>query len=101
MVTRTASHRCNGAGLHKAPNATASYIIVQHGAECNRPRLQLDVQDELAGNSPNTAESFIVSLPQDMNMEQEEKPEGPPVREIDGLQSSSLERSTEPVLHVP
>ncbi|CAB1421265.1 unnamed protein product [Pleuronectes platessa] len=106
--TRTSSHRCNGAGLvdggpHKALNTTASYIIVQHGVECNRLQLQFEVQDELAGDSPKTAENFTVALLPDINIEREEKPEGPPEKEIDGLQSRSLETdgfgSTEPGLH--
>ncbi|XP_051258157.1 HERV-H LTR-associating protein 2 [Dicentrarchus labrax] len=82
--TRTASHRHNGAGfveggLHKDLNATASYIIGQHGVECNRLELQFEAQDELTDSTPNTAEDCTVALPAGAKIEPEEKPVGLPV----------------------
>uniref|UniRef100_A0A3B4YNG1 Ig-like domain-containing protein n=1 Tax=Seriola lalandi dorsalis TaxID=1841481 RepID=A0A3B4YNG1_SERLL len=97
MESRTASHRCNGAGLveggpHKALNTTASYVIVQHGAECNRLELQFEAQDGVTGSSSERAESFTVTSQADTKTEEEEKAEEPPVEGNDGLQSSGLER---------
>lgn len=101
----TASHRYNGAGVHKDPNTTASYIIGPHGIDCNRPQLQFEAQDELAGSTPKTAEECTVTVPAGTNTEQEETPVGPPVEGNDGLQSSSLDKdgfgNIEPRLHVP
>lgn len=107
MGTRSASHRYNGAGcvedeLHKHLNTTASYITRQHGVEGNRPQLQFEAQDELAG--PNTAEDCTVASLPGNQIEEEEKPEGPPAEGNDGLQTSSPERdglgNIEPGLHI-
>ena len=103
--TRRAPHRYNGAGhveggLHKGQTTTASYIIGQHGVECNRIQLQFEAQDEQADTTPNTVEDCTVALPPDT----EEKPAGPPVEGNDGLQSNSPERdgfeNTDPDLHI-
>uniref|UniRef100_A0A7N9AKQ8 HERV-H LTR-associating 2a, tandem duplicate 2 n=1 Tax=Mastacembelus armatus TaxID=205130 RepID=A0A7N9AKQ8_9TELE len=81
---------CNGAGLHKDLNTTASYTIVQHGVECRRVQLQFEVQDEQGGSSPKTGEDL--ALPADTKTGQQETPIGIPVEGNDGLQSISLER---------
>lgn len=106
METRTALQRYNGAsfvegGLHKDVNATASYIIGQHGVECNST---VQLQFEVAGSTPNK-EDCAVALSPDTKIEQEEKPVGPPEEGNDALRSSSLERdgfgNIEPGLHIP
>ncbi|KAK5858408.1 hypothetical protein PBY51_002550 [Eleginops maclovinus] len=95
LNTRRASQRYKGAGfveggLHKHLNTTAAYIIRPHGVECNGPQIKFEVQDELAGSTPNTAEDDTVAAATEE--EQEENPGGPPVEGNDGLPSSSVER---------
>ncbi|XP_049448139.1 HERV-H LTR-associating protein 2 [Epinephelus fuscoguttatus] len=108
METRSASHRYNGVsfvvgGIHKGVNTSASYIIEEHGVECNSAQLQFEAQDEVTGSTPNTAEDCAVASPPGTEIEQEEKPVGPPAEGNDGSQSSSQERdgfgNTEPGLH--
>ncbi|XP_076607207.1 uncharacterized protein LOC143333143 [Chaetodon auriga] len=87
------SHRYNGVGFveggpHKELNTSATYVIRQHGVECNR--LQPEAKDEVAASAANTAEDCEVALPPGAEIE-EEKPVGPPVEDDDELQSSCLE----------
>uniref|UniRef100_A0A3Q1B609 Ig-like domain-containing protein n=1 Tax=Amphiprion ocellaris TaxID=80972 RepID=A0A3Q1B609_AMPOC len=109
-VTRAASHRYNGTGLvedglHKDLNIAASYMMGQHGDQCNRQPAQFEAQDEAAGCVPKTAEDFSATLPPDTEIDQEETAVEPPVEGNDGLQSSSLEtdgfENTEPGIYAP
>lgn len=109
MDPRSASHRFIGAGfveggLHKDPNASALYVIRQHGVECNRLQLQSEPEDEVAGSTPNTADDSTVAVPPGTKIDEEERPAGPHVEGKDGLQSSNLEKdgfgNMEPGIHI-
>ncbi|CAJ1064016.1 HERV-H LTR-associating protein 2 [Xyrichtys novacula] len=96
LEMRTVSHRHNGAdfiegGSSKGVDTTASFIVRQHGAECDRLQLQIETQSEMASSAPNTAEVCTADLPPGTEIEQEEKPEGPPEEGNDGLLSRSEE----------
>lgn len=109
METRAATHRNNEAGsvevgLHKDLHPT-SYIIDQHGIECNRLQLQFEAQDDVAGSMSSTVEDCTVVLPSGSTSKQEEKTVGAPVEGNDGQQSSSSEKENhgniEPGLQIP
>lgn len=106
MESRAASHRCNGARLNEGALHKASYIIMQHGAECNSLQLQFDAQDEEAGGAAEIAENIPVNSQQDTKMEEEEKPgEGAVEADHDELQANSPEMDgfgcRDPSLHIP
>ncbi|KAG7217315.1 hypothetical protein INR49_027859 [Caranx melampygus] len=107
MESRAASHRCNGAGINEGAPHKASYIIMLHGAECNRLQLQFEAQGEEAGSSAETAENVPVTSQQDTKTEEEQQQpeEGAVEGDGDELQSSGLEMDgfgcTDPGLHIP
>lgn len=104
MDSRAASHRCNGAAINEGPLHKASYIVMQHGAECNRLQLQFEAQDEEAGSSGETAENLLVTE-QTEEEEQQQPGEGAVEGDGDKLQSRGLEMDgsgcTNPGLQIP
>lgn len=92
MKTRIPSHTHNEAALaeheiHKDLNTAHSYTV-----ECNKLQVQHEAPNEMTGAMPTTAEDIAVALPPDTEIEQAEKPVGPPVEGNDRPQFISMEK---------